>query len=394
MKKKLQKKDKMLLCRKFKKFETKFMKAAAKYIFVLALLLEASSVWAANIAVVAPKVGPMAKFGHNLTEGVRTAVDDINQNGGIMGEQLNLITIDDQCEDSFAISAAQMMALNSSAEDRVSLVIGPYCGNAFARISQIYADGKIIRIVPVPVDKAQYNLNEPGLIKIGGVMIEEAEAFFRFYQKKFAGKNIAIAYESSLAAALETAYQVRGLFDENKLQNRLTLYDLDSYGGDYDRAAKEVLLNNQIVYILGSPSSTAMMAQKLQEENSETVLLIDEYMATPYFFREMGNFAEGVYVLAKEDLKDSPTFTEELVRLRLIGREPRGLGVYGYAAVKLWSDMALKAGSIAFEKVDAQRSGSKFRLPWGEVEFEGGRALQNSGYEVYQIVNGEYTQVD
>ena len=370
------------------------MKAAAKYIFVLALLLEASSVWAANIAVVAPKVGPMAKFGHNLTEGVRTAVDDINQNGGIMGEQLNLITIDDQCEDSFAISAAQMMALNSSAEDRVSLVIGPYCGNAFARISQIYADGKIIRIVPVPVDKAQYNLNEPGLIKIGGVMIEEAEAFFRFYQKKFAGKNIAIAYESSLAAALETAYQVRGLFDENKLQNRLTLYDLDNYGGDYDRAAKEVLLNNQIVYILGSPSSTAMMAQKLQEENSETVLLIDEYMATPYFFREMGNFAEGVYVLAKEDLKDSPTFTEELVRLRLIGREPRGLGVYGYAAVKLWSDMALKAESIAFEKVDAQRSGSKFRLPWGEVEFEGGRALQNSGYEVYQIVNGEYTQVD
>ncbi len=365
----------------------------AKYIFAFQLFWVFGA-QAANIAVIAPKVGPMAKFGYNLSEGVRTAIEDINQNGGILGEQLNLITVDDQCEDSFAVSAAQMMALNSSAKDKINLVIGPYCGNAFARISQIYAQGKIIRIVPVPVDKAQYNLNEAGLIKIGGIVSEEAEAFFAFYQNRFAGKNIAVAYESSLAAALETAYGLRALFDENGQGNRLTLYDLAGYQEDYERAAQEILLNNKIVYILGRPKVTAVMAQKLQEKNSETVLLIDEYLATPLFFREMGNFAEGVYVMAKEDLKDSPTFTEELVRLRLDGREPKGLGVYGYAAVKLWSDMVRRAGSMDFDKINKQRDGTQFDLPWGKVEFSGGRALQSSGYEVYQIVNGEYTQVD
>ena len=96
----------------------------------------------------------------------------------------------------------------------------------------------------------------------------------------------------------------------------------------------------------------------------------------------------------KEDLKDNPTFTEELVRLRLAGYEPRGLGVYGYAAVRLWSEMVRRAGSFDFGKVDAQRNGKQFELPWGKVDFVNGNALQSSGYEVYQIVNGEYAQVD
>ena len=385
----------MLLCRKFK-FKSRLIAIMIKLAkFVLSVqLLGAVSAQAANIAVVAPKVGAMAKFGHQLTEGAQTAVDEINKNGGLMGEQLNLITVDDRCEDSFAVSAAQMMALNSSEEDKISLVIGPYCGNEFVRISDIYAGGKIARIVPVPLGKVQYGLDKPGLVKIGGIMSEEADTFFEFYQQKFSGKSVAMVYDSALAATAETAHRVRELFNEHDLSGQIMLYDAAGYAENYETAAKEILLNSQIVYILGSPEATARLAQKLQEEKQDTVLLIDEYMATPYFFREMGNFAEGVYVLAKEDLKDNPTFTEELVRLRLAGYEPRGLGVYGYAAVRLWSEMVRRAGSFDFAKVDAQRNGKQFELPWGKVDFVNGNALQSSGYEVYQIVNGEYAQVD
>ena len=125
----------MLLCRKFK-FKSRLIAIMIKLAkFVLAVqLLGAVSAQAVNIAVVAPKVGAMAKFGHQLTEGAQTAVDEINKNGGLMGEQLNLITVDDRCEDSFAVSSSQMMALISSEDDKISLVICPYCGNEFVRI--------------------------------------------------------------------------------------------------------------------------------------------------------------------------------------------------------------------------------------------------------------------
>ena len=56
--------------------------------------------------------------------------------------------------------------------------------------------------------------------------------------------------------------------------------------------------------------------------------------------------------------------------------------------------MVRRTGSFDFGKVDAQRNGKQFELPWGKVDFVNGNALQSSGYEVYQIVNGEYAQVD
>ena len=93
---------------------------------------------AANIAVVAPKVGDMAKYGNELIDGVQIAVDIFNQNGGLLGEKIKLITIDDRCEDSFAVSAAQMMTLSSSQNDKLDLIIGPFCNNAFSQISSIF----------------------------------------------------------------------------------------------------------------------------------------------------------------------------------------------------------------------------------------------------------------
>ena len=82
--------------------------------------LRALAKWArekGEVTVVAPKVGSMSRFGNELIDGAQIAIDMINENGGLLGDKLNLIAIDDRCEDVFAISTAQMIALNSSKED-------------------------------------------------------------------------------------------------------------------------------------------------------------------------------------------------------------------------------------------------------------------------------------
>ena len=357
------------------------------------MLLLATEAQAVNVAVIAPKVGYLAKFGNELIEGAQIAIDNINQNGGIEGEKINLITVDDRCEDSFAVSAAQMMSINSSKEDKISLVIGPYCDNMFDQVSYIYAQGKIVRIIPTPLDAQQYALDEKGLFKIGGLISDEAYAFYNFYKRKFASKNVAVAYDSLMSATSETAFKIQQLFRENNLSNRITLYDFANYNEDYDQMAKEILLNNEIAVILSKDKSMARLAQRLQEKKAETVIFVDEYLANTYFFREMGNFVEGVYFMRLETLKDSPSFTEELVALRLQGREPRGLGVYGYAAVKLWQQLVEKAKTKDFDKVDALKNGNEFILPWGKIDFIKGNVAKSSGYNIYQMKNGEYTQV-
>lgn len=274
------------------------------------------------------------------------------------------------------------------------MVIGPYCNNAFNEISDIYAKGKIVRIVPLPVSAEQYNVIKSGMFKISGVMSEEAKVFFDFYNQKFADKNVAVVYDGNMPETIETAFELQQLFIANNSSNRLALYNFGAYGGDYEQMAKEILLNSQVVYILGNAKQIAVLAQNLQEIKDDAVIFIDEYLATGYFFREMGNFAEGVYVLTMENLKDSPEFTEELVELRLKGKEPKGLGVYGYASVYLWKQLVEQAKGTAFEKISDYDSEKNFVMPWGNVRFRNGQSDLSSGHIVYQIKNGEYAQVN
>lgn len=356
--------------------------------------LACASVQAANIAVIAPKVGDLSKYGDELGEGAQIAVDILNEQGGLLGEKLNLVIVDDRCEESFAVSAAQMMSVNSSKADKVNLVVGPYCSDAYAEVADIYAKGKIIHLSVMPLSSSAYMHEADGLFKIGGQTKDEAKVFFDFYSKQFAGKNLALVYDAFQPEAFETAFEVQSLFRNGSLAASVTLYDFSAYGKDYSKMAKEILLNHQAVLILGKSGQTAKLIQELQENKPDVVVFADEYEATPSLMRELGNFSEGIYLLGLKDMKDSPEFTEELVSLRLKGKEPRGLGVYGYAAVKLWSDMVSKAGSFDFDKVKAKGMGGQFVLPWGKVAFQKGRASASGGYAVYRITGGEYAQVD
>ena len=70
-----------------------------KIISALSLLLPFGALADVNVAVVAPKAGEYKTLGDEIISGVRIAVDDINAQGGLKGEKINLITVDDQCDD-------------------------------------------------------------------------------------------------------------------------------------------------------------------------------------------------------------------------------------------------------------------------------------------------------
>ena len=83
------------------------------------MLLPAFALADVNVAVIAPKAGEYKALGDEIISGVRIAVDDINGQGGLKGEKINLITVDDQCDDRLAVSTAQMMAVNTSPKDKI-----------------------------------------------------------------------------------------------------------------------------------------------------------------------------------------------------------------------------------------------------------------------------------
>lgn len=370
-----------------------FMIKKTIWAVLAALFLIETAEAAVTIAVIAPKSGDFSESARNLAAGVRAAVSEINAQGGLLGKSINLIEIDDRCDDRFNVSMAQMMAVNSSPEDKTALVIGPYCGNKFAEVAKIYADGKILQIVPLPLDGEKLAQHQKGLIKLAGAETAQAAEFFDYYKLKFMNQNVALAYDGGMRSAVEIAAAVQQKFADAKLAHRLTSYNFANYGKDYAQMAEEILLNSRIVYILGESKETAKLTREIGSRKNGTAIFTNRYGLREDYVNIVDAGQEGLYFLALENLKDNPQFAEILVRLRLKGLEPRGLGVYGYLSVGLWKKLVSQAKSFDYDAVARTAGAVRVGLPWGEVKFHDGTPDKSAPYGVYSFQNGEYAQV-
>ena len=83
----------------------------------------------------------MGWAGGDTERGAEVAVADLNAKGGVLGEQIELITADDYCDGEQAVAAA-----NKLVADRVVAVFGHQCSGAAIPASKIYADAGILMI--------------------------------------------------------------------------------------------------------------------------------------------------------------------------------------------------------------------------------------------------------
>ena len=88
------------------------------------------------IGVAGPMTGKDAWFGEQMQRGTALAVADINAAGGVLGEQVQLITVDDFCDPEQAVAAAWKLV-----SDGVIFVVGHYCSGASIPASEVYEAG-------------------------------------------------------------------------------------------------------------------------------------------------------------------------------------------------------------------------------------------------------------
>jgi branched-chain amino acid transport system substrate-binding protein len=85
-----------------------------------------------RIGLAAPLSGPYAWPGGATARGAEVAVADLNAKGGVLGQQIELITADDYCDGEQAIAAA-----NKLVADGVVAVFGHQCSGAAIPASKI-----------------------------------------------------------------------------------------------------------------------------------------------------------------------------------------------------------------------------------------------------------------
>ncbi|MFV0627408.1 MAG: ABC transporter substrate-binding protein [Alphaproteobacteria bacterium] len=363
------------------------------FIFIFSLFLCEISYADVNVVVISPQDGNYEEMGEEIIEGAKIAIEDINSNGGIKGEKINLITVSDQCNDVLSLSTAQMISVSSSKQDKVSLVIGPYCSNSFEEISETFAKAKIFQIIPNSVGTNNYKQNHKGLVKMLGSKERQGKDFFEFYQESFSDKKVALIYDSDDRDIVDIAAVVQAEFRKANLSEQFKSFDVNKYKSSESLAKAVTKTGYEMAYILGSSNKVIEVFKEIKERKPEFIIFTNRYQLTDDYVDVLGKVAEGTYSIGLPSLKDSPSFTEKLVEFRLLGIEPEGLSVYSYSAVKLWQDLVLKSDSFDYDTLSKLLINDKFETTWGEVVFKNGSPEDTLNYSVYKISDGHFEQV-
>lgn len=93
------------------------------------------------LGVAAPLTGPMAWAGAQAQRGAELALAALNESGGVLGERVVAVVVDDHCDAEQAVAAAHKLV-----ESRVAAVVGHQCSGAAIPASAVYADAGILMI--------------------------------------------------------------------------------------------------------------------------------------------------------------------------------------------------------------------------------------------------------
>ncbi|MCQ2735353.1 MAG: ABC transporter substrate-binding protein [Alphaproteobacteria bacterium] len=345
-----------------------------------------------TIALVAPKAEEYVQQGEELNKGVKRAIDEINNKGGLLGKKINFLAVDDQCNDSIAISTAQMLSVQK--EKQIVLVIGPYCANSFDKVADVYAHAKIFQIIPTTVNYTQAKTIKKGLVKMLGYTNQEAKDFFNYYNSNFAGKKVAIISNTNDAESMEEAQAILSEFQKHGKSVVIKLYTYDMTNKDYVDLAEMVQKNrNEMAFLLGTAKNIRKIARRLREIDENFILFTNKYTANKSYFDYLGSLADGTYFMELRGRNDDPELAETLVKLRLSGFDFEGLSLYGYSAVKLWKSLVEKAKSFEYDKVSAYLNDKNIKTEFGNKMFHNGAPRVSESYAIYRYENESYVKV-
>jgi branched-chain amino acid transport system substrate-binding protein len=93
------------------------------------------------IGVPGPMTGGMAWIGEQGERGAGLAVANLNAAGGVLGEPVRILLVDDFCDADQALAAAKKLVA-----EEVALVAGHLCSGAAIPASKVYEEAGILMI--------------------------------------------------------------------------------------------------------------------------------------------------------------------------------------------------------------------------------------------------------
>lgn len=165
-----------------------------------------------TIAIVGPFTGPLTQYGTMIKEGVDTAVELTNAAGGVLGNQLKTVTVDDGCEPKQGPVVA-----NRVVNDKIHYVVGPVCSGATIAATNIYNSEGVVMVSPSATSPAVTDgKNYDMIFRTIGRDDQQGPAAATFIADTIKPKRVAVlhdkqSYGQGIATAVKNALEKKGV---------------------------------------------------------------------------------------------------------------------------------------------------------------------------------------
>ncbi len=342
-----------------------------------------------KIGIAGPFSGFETSAGDQLWFGASVAVDDINAQGGIDGNKLELITADDECQPTVAASVADRLI-----KEKVVAVIGHPCTSTTLAASKKYANANILMITP---DSTEAKVTEQGsnsIFRTCGRSDNQSAVAADFIYNKLKAKKIAIIYSNSPYGASLSKQAKESL---EKLRANIALFDHIKFGQTEYPALIEKInkVDPDVIYFVGFYADAGHFLKKLREQKNQSIFVSDDAIASSDFVLAAGgpNIVNDVYMTFFDPLSNpgAKKVIKEFEEKRIT---PDGYTLNSYAAVQVIAQAIKKSGSLNSEKLAQWLHHNKVDTVIGELEWDQKGDLINAPFVIYKWNDdGEYTRL-
>ncbi len=357
-------------------------------IVLLAAMLGCSARAEVLIGVAGPMTGRLAWIGEQGQRGAELAVADINAAGGVLGQQVRLIAVDDFCDPKQAVAAAQKLVGNG-----VVFVVGHYCSGASIPASKIYEAAGILQISPGSTNPMLTEQGYANVFRTIGRDDAQGIVAGNYLADHWGDKKIAILHDN-------TTYG-KGLADETKKQlnkRGVTEAIYKSYAPGKNDYSEEIAAlqaaDIAVLYVGGYHTEVALMARAAHDRGYSVQVISGDAMATEELALIAGPAAEGMLFTFSADPRRNPDAASVVARFRAENFEPAGYTLLSYAAVQVWAQAVEKAGSLELREVIAALRSHEFDTVIGRIDFDDKGDLTDQSWVWYIFRGGEYVPLD
>ena len=246
-----------------------------KLLGLLAATMTAISQARADILIgdASPLTGPLSWVGEQYQGGTELAVADLNAKGGVLGEQIRVISVDDACDHGAGGRGGEKLI-----SDGVTFVVGHVCSGSAIPTAPLY---EAARVIVISASATNPKLTEEGRANVFRVVGRDDQQGIlagnhladHWGEKKIAILHDGQAYGHGLAEETKKTLNARGVHEAIFEQITPGLVDY------FEVVEKIQATNVDVLYYAGYPPEAGLLIRQLRDRGDDLQLVSADGLA-------------------------------------------------------------------------------------------------------------------